>query len=54
MKKNRGGQGNDRIDVREGDPSDVLDQVDCGPSIDTIFFDATDFRVSCEIFNPKI
>ena len=48
-----GGKGNDIIDVREGDPGDAPDQVDCGPGTDTIFFDATDTRANCEIFNPN-
>ena len=49
-----GGKGNDTIDVREGDPNDAQDKVDCGPGTDTIFFDATDLRINCEIFNPRI
>ena len=47
-----GGDGNDIINVREGDPNDAQDKVDCGPGTDTVFFDATDLRVNCEIFNP--
>jgi Ca2+-binding RTX toxin-like protein len=47
-----GGKGNDIIDVREGDLNDEQDKVDCGPGTDTIFFDATDLRANCEIFNP--
>ncbi len=47
-----GGSGDDIIDVREGDVSDAQDDVDCGPGTDTIFFDATDLRANCEIFNP--
>jgi Ca2+-binding RTX toxin-like protein len=47
-----GGKGNDIIDVREGDLNDEQDTVDCGPGTDTIFFDATDLRANCEIFNP--
>ena len=48
-----GGNGNDVIDVREGDPTDAQDKVDCGPGTDTVFFDATDQRLNCEIFNPN-
>jgi Ca2+-binding RTX toxin-like protein len=48
-----GGKGNDIIDVREGALNDAQDKVDCGPGTDTIFFDATDFRANCEIFNPN-
>ena len=48
-----GGKGNDIIDVREGDPNDAPDQVDCGPGTDTVFFDSTDTRLNCEIFNPN-
>jgi len=48
-----GGNGNDIIDVREGDLNDAQDKVDCGPGTDTIFFDATDLRANCEIFNPN-
>ena len=48
-----GGKGNDIIDVREGALNDAQDKVDCGPGTDTIFFDATDLRANCEIFNPN-
>jgi Ca2+-binding RTX toxin-like protein len=48
-----GGKGNDTIDVREGDVNDAPDQVDCGPGTDTVFFDATDTRLNCEVFNPN-
>ena len=48
-----GGKGDDVIDVREGDVNDAQDDVDCGPGTDTIFFDATDLRDNCEIFNPN-
>jgi len=48
-----GGSGDDIIDVREGDVNDAQDNVDCGPGTDTIFFDATDLRANCEIFNPN-
>ena len=48
-----GGNGNDIIDVREGDVNDAQDDVDCGPGTDTVFFDATDLRANCEIFNPN-
>ncbi|HEX5991006.1 MAG TPA: hypothetical protein VFY70_00435 [Thermomicrobiales bacterium] len=48
-----GGKGNDIIDVREGDVNDTPDQVDCGPGTDTVFVDATDTRLNCEILNPK-
>jgi Ca2+-binding RTX toxin-like protein len=47
-----GGKGNDVIDVREGALNDAQDKVDCGPGTDTVFFDATDLRTNCEIFNP--
>ena len=49
-----GGKGDDIIDVREGDPTDTPDQVDCGPGTDTVFVDATDTRLNCEILNPPI
>jgi len=48
-----GGNGDDIIDVREGALNDAQDNVDCGPGTDTIFFDATDLRANCEIFNPN-
>ena len=49
-----GGKGNDSIDVREGAAfNDNPDFVDCGPGIDTVFFDANDTRLNCEILNPN-
>jgi Ca2+-binding RTX toxin-like protein len=48
-----GGKGNDIIDVREGDTADTPDKVECGPGTDTVFFDANDTRLNCEIFNPN-
>jgi Ca2+-binding RTX toxin-like protein len=48
-----GGNGDDVIDVREGDTNHKADFVDCGPGIDTVFFDANDTRLNCEIFNPN-
>ncbi|HEX2402756.1 MAG TPA: hypothetical protein VHJ79_22635 [Mycobacterium sp.] len=48
-----GGKGDDLIDVREGDPTDTPDKVDCGPGTDIVFFDATDTRLNCEFFNPS-
>ena len=48
-----GGKGNDVINVREQDPSDEPDFVDCGPGTDTVFVDANDTRLNCEILNPK-
>jgi len=49
-----GGSGDDIIDVREGDVNDTPDFVDCGPGTDTVFVDANDTRLNCEIFNPPI
>jgi Ca2+-binding RTX toxin-like protein len=48
-----GGKGDDIIDVREGDVNDTPDKVDCGPGTDTVFVDATDTRLNCEILNPN-
>ena len=48
-----GGNGDDIIDVREGALNDAPDKVDCGPGIDTVFVDANDTRLNCEIFNPN-
>jgi Ca2+-binding RTX toxin-like protein len=49
-----GGKGNDSIDVREGAAlNDNPDFVDCGPGTDTVFIDANDTRLNCEIFNPN-
>ena len=48
-----GGKGDDIIDVREGDVNDAPDFVDCGPGIDTVFIDANDTRLNCEIVNPN-
>jgi hypothetical protein len=39
--------------MRGDDLNDAQSKVDCGPSIDTIFVDATDLRANCEIVNPS-
>ena len=49
-----GGKGNDVIDVQEGAAlNDNPDTVECGPGTDTVFVDANDTRLDCEILNPK-
>jgi Ca2+-binding RTX toxin-like protein len=49
-----GGNGDDRISVREGGNIGIgADTVDCGPGTDTVFFDeGTDTVTNCEITNP--